>query len=217
MTEEFWTLLGLPDHWKFFQGHFVFHRDTMGYFRERLQGGRNGHLPPGIGTKNQKVLENLKSAFWFRLIDLILAITLYLPEWHSYCIRASFTILVWFSDELLTPTPLSYGRNVFFLMWLLTSDIYGRWCSETVTADNGKAHCFILCENKQEWICSSASASTGLKSITMRDCECDQCAWENSLIKLRSCSLLFTQYKPTWLVRNTSMKGLWEYVLIVKA
>jgi len=32
-------LLGLPDHLKFFQGHFVFHRDTVGYFRARLQGG----------------------------------------------------------------------------------------------------------------------------------------------------------------------------------
>jgi len=37
-----------------FQGHYVFQRGTVGYFRERLQGGRNGHLAPwrlGIRTK----------------------------------------------------------------------------------------------------------------------------------------------------------------------
>jgi len=28
-------------------------------------------------------------------------------------------------------------------MWLLTSNIFGRWCSETVTADNSKTCCFI--------------------------------------------------------------------------
>ena len=88
-------------------------------------------------------------------------------------------------------------------MWLLTSDIYGRWCGETVTAVNGKARCFILCEKKQGWICSSASASTSLKFIIMWDSECDQCAWVNILIMLCSCRLLFTQYKTTWLVRNS--------------
>jgi len=36
--------LGLPDHLKFFQGHFVFQRDTVGYFRKRLQEKRNGHF-----------------------------------------------------------------------------------------------------------------------------------------------------------------------------
>jgi len=42
--------LGLPDHSKFFQGHFVFQRDTVGYFR-----GRNGHFLPwklGLRIKN---------------------------------------------------------------------------------------------------------------------------------------------------------------------
>jgi len=31
--------VGLPDHLKLFQGHFVFQRDAVSYFRERLQGG----------------------------------------------------------------------------------------------------------------------------------------------------------------------------------
>jgi len=52
----------LPDHLKFFHGHFVFHRDTMCYFRERLQGAKRAFAHLEIGTKNQKVLENLKSA-----------------------------------------------------------------------------------------------------------------------------------------------------------
>ena len=37
------SYLGLPDHLKLFQGHFVFQRDTVGYFHERLQWVRNGH------------------------------------------------------------------------------------------------------------------------------------------------------------------------------
>ena len=39
----------------------------------------------------------------------------------------------------------------------------------------------------------------------------------NSLIQLRLCRLPFTQYKTMRLVRNTSVKKLWKYVLIVKA
>jgi len=55
----------------------------------------------GIGTKKQIFLENLKSASWFRLIGLILAITVYLPVvWYPLYTRVSFTILVWCSDEL---------------------------------------------------------------------------------------------------------------------
>jgi len=46
--------LGLPDHLKFFQGHFVFQRDTVGYFHERPQEGRIGPFAQAIGlrTKN---------------------------------------------------------------------------------------------------------------------------------------------------------------------
>ena len=54
--------------------------------------------------------------------------------------------------------------TAFFRMWLLTSNIFGRWYSETVNADNGKTRCFKLCEKKQEWICSNASVSTSLKN-----------------------------------------------------
>ena len=71
----------------------------MGYFRERLQGAKRAFVPLEIGTMNQKFLENLKSASWFRF-DLILAITLCLPVWHSHCTRASFTILLLCSDTL---------------------------------------------------------------------------------------------------------------------
>ena len=58
---------------------------------------------------NQNFLENLKSASWFRLIDWILAITFYLPVWHSHCTRSNFTVLVWCSDELAVHSyPLLY-------------------------------------------------------------------------------------------------------------
>ena len=56
--------------------------------------------PPGNWTKKQMFLENLKSTSWFRLIDLILAITFYLLVWHSHCARVRFTVLVSCSDEL---------------------------------------------------------------------------------------------------------------------
>jgi len=39
--------------------------------------------------------------------------------------------------------------SAFCRMWLLTSDIFGRWCSETVNADNGKTRCFVLCERSR--------------------------------------------------------------------
>jgi len=47
---------------KFFQGHFDFQRDTVGYFHGRPLGGQNGHLPTKNWTKNQTFLENVKSA-----------------------------------------------------------------------------------------------------------------------------------------------------------
>jgi len=36
------------------------------------------------------------------LMELILAMTVYFPVWHSRCTRASFTVLVSRRDELLT-------------------------------------------------------------------------------------------------------------------
>jgi len=42
--------------------------------------GQNGHLTPlEIGAKKQNFLENLKSEALFPWIDLILALTVYLP------------------------------------------------------------------------------------------------------------------------------------------
>ena len=56
--------------------------------------------PIEIGTMNQNFLEFLTSAAQFRLIDLLLAITVPLPVWHSHCTRARFTVLVSCSGEL---------------------------------------------------------------------------------------------------------------------
>jgi len=42
----------------------------------------------------------LTSAAQFRSIDLILAMTVHLPVWHSHCTRARFTVLVSCSAEL---------------------------------------------------------------------------------------------------------------------
>jgi len=43
-------------------------------------------------------------------------------------------VMQWWASGSLIPTPFSYDSWCVFLMWLLTSDILGRWCSETVTA-----------------------------------------------------------------------------------
>ena len=51
-----------------------------------------------LGLRTRKMLENLKPASRFRLIDLILAITLYLPVWQSHCTKASLTVLAWFKN-----------------------------------------------------------------------------------------------------------------------
>jgi len=47
----------------------------------------------------------------------------------------------------------TYSKNLG--SWPLGSFGY----AYAVTADNGKTRCFILCEKKHEWICSSASTS----------------------------------------------------------
>ena len=65
------------------------------------RGRQNGHLPPlEIETKKQKFVENLKSAVQLRLVRLILAMTVWLPIWHSHCTRLRFAIPVTCSDAL---------------------------------------------------------------------------------------------------------------------
>jgi len=45
----------------------------------RIAGGKRAFAPLAIGTKKQIFLENLNSEAHFRWIDLILALTVYLP------------------------------------------------------------------------------------------------------------------------------------------
>jgi len=47
--------LGLPDHFIFFQGHFVFQRDTVGYFHGRSQEGQNFHPFNNLFTTELKM------------------------------------------------------------------------------------------------------------------------------------------------------------------
>jgi len=63
------------------------------------RGVQNGRYPLEMRTMTQKFIENLKSEA-FRLIDLILALTVYLAVWHSHCTRTRITILLSYSDEL---------------------------------------------------------------------------------------------------------------------
>jgi len=67
----------------------------------------------------KKFTENMKSAAQFRLIGLILAMTVYFPVRHSHCTRARFTVLVSCSSELqFTYAPLR-GRTWERILLLL--------------------------------------------------------------------------------------------------
>jgi len=62
------------------------------------QGGQNGNLPPpGNWDKEPKISRKPEVS---RLIDLILAMTVYFPIWHSYCTRTLFTVVVSCNFEL---------------------------------------------------------------------------------------------------------------------
>ena len=146
--------------------------------------------------------------------------------------------------------------NALFRMWLLTSDIFDRWCSDTTTQWISQPNFFggtkifegltrlILGEQQyilgdtasqsKKWLlflkvwghgplrdvvsyCVKRSMSESIAVLphvwkihySVR-CECDQCAWVNSLIKLRKCRLLSHSIKlrdlldiPLW------KRGLW--------
>jgi len=51
-------------------------------------------------SKTSKLIENLKLAAKFRLINLIVAMTLYFPSWHRRCTRTRFTVVVSCNDEI---------------------------------------------------------------------------------------------------------------------
>jgi len=92
----------------------------MGVRRE----GQNGHLPPlEIESRNQNFLENVKSVAQFRLIDFILAMTVYLPVRHSHCTRVTFTVLVSCSGEFAVRLCLLHCvaalGSGFFCCWSL--------------------------------------------------------------------------------------------------
>jgi len=60
--------LGLPDHLKFFQGRFVFQEIRWTTFMDVRRGRKTDFDPLEIGTKNPKMLEDLKPASRFRSI-----------------------------------------------------------------------------------------------------------------------------------------------------
>jgi len=82
-------------------------------------GSKRAFSPLKIGPKNQTFLANMKSAAQFRLIDLILAMTVYLPVRHSHCTRASSRS--WCHSELAVHLcPLVCGAKLgsgFFWCW----------------------------------------------------------------------------------------------------
>ena len=55
--------------------------------------------PLEIGAKKQKIVENVKWAVFFRLLGLILVMTVCLPVWHSHCTRVSS--LFWYNAAVM--------------------------------------------------------------------------------------------------------------------
>jgi len=67
----------------------------------RKGGGETGICHPWkLGLRTKYFSRNLKSASQFWLIDLILAMTVFLPVWNSHCAWVSFTVIVSCRDEL---------------------------------------------------------------------------------------------------------------------
>ena len=67
---------------------------SWGATHGRPQGGKTSICPPlEIGEKNENFLEIMKAVAKLRLIDLILAVTVYLPVLHSHCIRHRLMVL----------------------------------------------------------------------------------------------------------------------------
>jgi len=96
----------LPDHLKFFQGHFVFQRDRVGYFHGRPQGGERAISPLEIGTKNQKFRKSevniLIPINWFNSCNNTLftgmALTLHKSQLHCS------GVMQWCTSSLLMST-----------------------------------------------------------------------------------------------------------------
>jgi len=107
-----------------------------------------------IETKNQNLWENLTSAAQFQLVDLFLAMTVYLPVWHSHCIRARFTVLGSCSGELSVHSSLLLclqGQVAkladcftvgFYCVTITWQQIF--WCSLQVTMVDVVCHMWLL-------------------------------------------------------------------------
>jgi len=67
---------------------------NVGGMGVRREGGKTGISPLEIGTKKQKFLKSVRSAFWFWSVGLILAITVCVPIWHLHYKKVMFTVLV---------------------------------------------------------------------------------------------------------------------------
>jgi len=70
-------------------------------------GGKTHICPPWkLGLRTRYFWKNLKSASSFRLIDLVLAMTMFLPIWNSHCTEVRFTAYVmqwWACSSLMSP------------------------------------------------------------------------------------------------------------------
>jgi len=70
--------------------------DCMGVRRV----GKCPFPPWKLGSRTKFIPKNLSRHHRFRLIDLILAMTVFLPVWNSHCTRVRFTVTVSCSDGL---------------------------------------------------------------------------------------------------------------------
>ena len=101
----------------------------VNYRRTVRRGGKCPFCPPGIWDEEP----NISQKTWirhlkFRLIDLIFAMTVFLPVWNSHCTRVRFTIIVPCSDELAVHSCPSFVCRGGLRMWWADCSTVGFYC-----------------------------------------------------------------------------------------
>jgi len=211
-------------------------------------GRQNGHLPPAwkLGLRTKYFWIKLKSVSWFQLIDLILAMTVFLPVWNLHCTRVRFTVVVSCNDELAVHScPLLCLQR-----WVakFASGLFYCWsslCNNNMATNLQRFTLYYSSRRFVAWDCWMQTSWQVMqqdsdmliavshvhlyfvKSLTSKSIATLQQIKKNPLlvgvwptclsVKLHLCRLLFMQYKIAWLVTVEYMyAGLWEYVLTAK-
>jgi len=94
-------------------------------------GGQMPVSPWKLGLRTKYFSKNWRRHLKLRLIDLILALTAFLPVWNSHCTRVRFTVIVSCSDEL------AFHSCLFFCLQRRVAKVArGLFCFWTLLRNN---------------------------------------------------------------------------------